>query len=1411
MMDDVGLRNYVIDQNPDMAMRLFPHAYTQRTAVDREKHVAIQQWSIDETKTWFYSRSQSVEKNVLKEEETCVPAGSGGGGGRNVTASPGGGGGLAGNGSPCKMSAEKRRKFFQKRGPTRSMPQTGGGGNNPCASKTTKNKDNCWSLESGTPTAELDPDTISCSPNSVFGCSGIASLVRPCQQSIAGAAELGLSRKKFLATNGSAANSQDSGFGCGEAAAASTAAARSCNSSDTSASSCHINVGGSGSGSSVSKALEDVLFQTTLFGWESTELLFDGSGLPYKPPPMPAAATVATSSFSPSSMASSSCNNVATTRTNRNANGTKTSGSTSSSGSSAYSSCFRAAPAAAAVVKSVSTSSSPKKSWGTSEESTSVVNIFYDVAADTYDVERDRLSSSELPQPIRPTGLVRSRDGSHLSPNSQPYISLPSPNIQTAKPAIPQAADSIRQEEEELTQNDGPDTSQLARRGALVPPKMDEEEDIVIEPASSSSKPAAAAQQPPGDAGSSSSHKIDGNSRHHSSSGGGGSGGEAGDSFSTNTAGCKNAGSANSNCSGGGSGGASNVGSNVGLPITETRVFPRRSSVVVIPPMQVCPGDLLVYSKALTHRANFAELDGSTQSLANEADPSAAAPATTSSSKGKVKNPWSILKLFDRDKKSKCESPGSGGGLDEVLSTMAPSEFTDDNLTRLIHIQWGDFVELVEMEKQGAVIWLASNAASGGGGGTSGQVAVTAADPTPATLRSSAQPPSSPHQKFINHIKEEVETDANAVAAPAEPPPPPSAKVLKPAATAHSANPPTAAAGAAAAHSSSAASNLANMRRRFKRAQTTDIAPVAIPNSIATTGIIGSSGGGRRSTSTDRKKAMDLEAALKAQQLIERHSDDDTLDAPGGGSGNGGVPSSSSAGVGGVGGGIGGFHHGSPSVMRKMGVSGRMGGGGGGRATLNSVDKDVFDPTSSARFYVGRESIVSKSEIKRREAVWDLFQSENAFLIDHLMVLKNVFMEPLKKVQVEGFLMFAEPEVLFGNLDELCCVTYSFCKEFLRVLLANVGPEGELAVVDVMKRLFCQSGDSLLPGGKAKLLSEAYHRYTLNYINALNYLESLRRHQDFCDFEKWCNRDLRCKKLQLTDLLVSPVHHIMKIPLVVKDIEARTEDDKEKSVIAKILEMKENSLRELDDKMKWLKNFDRLLEIQRNIVWPSVLEMDPKQFFPEFLKAALSRQPCERLIVSPRRQILIEGTLMLIDSGKPADMHVILFDDLLLISRKKKALSKKKSSLGENWPVAGRLGGGGSSGGSGSGHHQGGGSHHSVDGGHMGSGMKYVVYKQPLSLDRFFIHEVAAHEAAVTKLENAFVLVCLNRFQQIVTVHTFQAETEQLKQSWISKLRDAQEVWKKTLQTTVFKGGSGNYAGCGSTQSPTDKSGAPIL
>ncbi|TRY71150.1 hypothetical protein TCAL_10301 [Tigriopus californicus] len=885
-------------------------------------------------------------------------------------------------------------------------------------------------------------------------------------------------------------------------------------------------------------------------------------------------------------------------------------------------------------------------------------------------------------------GLVRSRDGSHLSPNTQPYISLPSPNIQSAKPTVPGGlsthdADDDEDQGSHLHQS-GPDCTHLVRRGALVPPKMDPDDD-------------------PGGSSMSNDDEGCGSSHLDQSTTSRNSGNNPGSTISSNlehvgeVPGC-------------GSNTLSVPGSesSCGHKSTSGRsIPPRRSSVVVIPPMQVCPGDLLVYSKALTHRGNYLELDGSTTSLSNEQDHS---HAVTSSSR-KSKNTWSLLKLFDRDKKPKSESPG---GLEEVLANMSQSEFTDEQLPRLCGIQWFDFVELVDMERRGRVPWLSNHHHH------HQRDLESPRNDLPESLKTEMAHDQQPcsdidgligrdqDQQQLLDSSEDLVTDLVNVSqsgldtngslrsklAPAH-----RQRVSRLKRTQSERAPE----GGAALH---------NLKKFGPNGSFSPLAKVVTP--------LSSRGSSPETKAPDQQSVTSLPIASNVTRQ-RRHN-----------------------------------------LVHSM----------------SFTAKDI-DPTR--RILASRESLTR--EQKRIDSVWDLFQSEIAFLVDHLNVLKHVYMEPLKKVQVEGYIMFAEPEVLFGNLDELCCVTYSFCKEFLHLLLNMVEPDGDLPVSNLMIRLFEK-------GGRARTLSQAYHRYALNYINALNYLESLRRQPEFCEFEKWCNRDPRCKKLQLTDLLVAPVHHIMKIPLVIKDIEAKTDTREEKAIIARVLEMKEASLRELDDKMKWLKNFDRLLEIQRNIVWPSVLELDPKQYFPEFLKAALSRQPCERLIVSPRRQILMEGPLFLLDSGKPIDMYLILFDDLLIITRRKKSLSKKKSTLTENWG--------------------------SVRSSMNDSSMKYIVHKQPLSLDRFFIHEVAPQEAIGAKLEHAFILICLNRFQQIVQVHTFQTETETLKNAWLSKLREAQEIWKRTLQTTIFKGstsscGDQDILGAQSTTSPEAAKGAPTL
>lgn len=583
----------------------------------------------------------------------------------------------------------------------------------------------------------------------------------------------------------------------------------------------------------------------------------------------------------------------------------------------------------------------------------------------------------------------------------------------------------------------------------------------------------------------------------------------------------------------------------------------RRSSIVVIPPMQICPGDLLVYSKVLTHRNNLlADIDGSTQCLAVSED-----------STRKAKNTWSLLRLFDRANRAKTECLG---GLEEVLSTLRPSEFCDEQLAKYKGMTWDTFVASLKKRDAGS--------------------------------------------------DDEDEDDSSS--------------------------------GGAGSPKSGAASSLAAASSSF-----------AAPEGAGGLSVPGEADRGSP-TAGD---------ALQSQFL----------------------------------------------------------------RTINQT--------------------IQKNEAKKKEALWELFQSECNFLEDHLMVLKNVFMEPLKKIQVEGYAMFAEPEVLFGNLDELCCVTYAFCREFINFILASHN-SGEFSTTEVLIRLFKKST-------KAAALRQAYHRYTLNYINALNYLETLRRQVEFNEFEKWCARDPRCKKLQLTDLLVSPVQHIMRVPLILKDIEMRTEDMEERDCITAILETEENSLRELDDKMKWLKNFERLLEIQRNIVWPPVSELDSKLYIPEFLKVPLSKQPCERLIVSPRRQIILEGPLQMLDTSKSGfEVYVVLFDDMILITRKKKGLSKKKSSLNLDTKPS-----------------------QDKKNNAIQDGVKYIVYKQPLSLDRICIHDVSAQEGAAHNLKNVFVFVCLNRFQQIITVHTLQASNESTKLTWLTKLRDTVDRWKRTLQNTVFR------------------------
>ncbi|XP_063422265.1 pleckstrin homology domain-containing family G member 7-like isoform X1 [Mytilus trossulus] len=377
---------------------------------------------------------------------------------------------------------------------------------------------------------------------------------------------------------------------------------------------------------------------------------------------------------------------------------------------------------------------------------------------------------------------------------------------------------------------------------------------------------------------------------------------------------------------------------------------------------------------------------------------------------------------------------------------------------------------------------------------------------------------------------------------------------------------------------------------------------------------------------------------------------------------------------------------------------------------------------------------ITETERKRREAIWELFTCECNFLIDHLMVLKHCFMEPLKNVQVEGHLMYAEPDEIFGNLDELCYISYTFCKDLIAVLLRNLTTDtiwNTSSLVEALER-FAQISNE---GG-------VFHTNCVNFSKTANALEKLRKNDDFCEFEKWCEQDPRCNRLKLNDLLVAPLQHTTKLPLLLAPIRKYTTEESDRNLLTEAIGKLEESLHQLDEKVRLERNNQRIQEIQEHLIWPSITDIDQKAYIPEFLKQCLTGQPSANLLSAPNRQLVHEGPLLLIQSTKTVEVQLFLFDDNLIITKTKSRPTRKKLSNADDYQTD-----------------------HAF----------YEVYQQPIALDRFSMHDVGSTEAAVSGLKCIFVLVHISRFQQIIGVYTLQASCDNNKEKWIEKIMDAKD------------------------------------
>lgn len=375
---------------------------------------------------------------------------------------------------------------------------------------------------------------------------------------------------------------------------------------------------------------------------------------------------------------------------------------------------------------------------------------------------------------------------------------------------------------------------------------------------------------------------------------------------------------------------------------------------------------------------------------------------------------------------------------------------------------------------------------------------------------------------------------------------------------------------------------------------------------------------------------------------------------------------------------------------------------------------------------------------KRQEAIWELFTSECVYFLDQLMVLNELFSATLTNLQQNNCLTDVDSWSLFANLKELCLVSFNFLNNLLRVIktMLSITQGGGPTLLELLSKVFEES------------VCHCLEKYCLNYSSALLYLHNLMLREDFGSYVKWCERNEQCRRLQLRDLLVAPLQRLTRYPLLLRNIAKRcqVEESRELQVVA---EKVDTSICDLEGKVKWLDNYQKVKQLRDALVWLPVWERDKRAFIPESLKHLLKAVTLDNLI--SHRSLLHEGKLVLTENTKLIDVYLFLFDEFLLITKIKRTKKRSVSSEQNHLRLQQNL---------------------ELDQ-LLKEGCTFTVLDQPISLDRLQLKNIDQLNASTSGLPHSFIIIHHNRYQQCIGAFILQAASESAKREWMTKLEGA--------------------------------------
>uniref|UniRef100_A0A0B7BJT6 Rho guanine nucleotide exchange factor 11 n=1 Tax=Arion vulgaris TaxID=1028688 RepID=A0A0B7BJT6_9EUPU len=300
------------------------------------------------------------------------------------------------------------------------------------------------------------------------------------------------------------------------------------------------------------------------------------------------------------------------------------------------------------------------------------------------------------------------------------------------------------------------------------------------------------------------------------------------------------------------------------------------------------------------------------------------------------------------------------------------------------------------------------------------------------------------------------------------------------------------------------------------------------------------------------------------------------------------------------------------------------------RAQHEDPDLDVETELPSLKQVLPEEVLrkLKPKEKKRQEVINELFYTERAHL-RNLKVLDLLFHRPMHQ---EKGIMMDLARALFPNMEEIISLHVSFVKDIKE--RSQAAP----VVKDV--------GDLLLKrfdGGAGDKFRKGCAEYCMNQSFALDALKKqTRKDLKLQQFLHDAESNSLCRRLQLKDLVPSQMQRLTKYPLLIDNLLKYTQTTSEEyRRLERAHDRCKHILAHVNQAVNRCENYHKLKDIQKKLDRRSVEGLnDP----------ALTDL---KNIDLTQHKLIFDGPLTWkLRTHRMIDMHVLLFDDMLVLLQK---------------------------------------------------------------------------------------------------------------------------------------------------------------